>query len=248
MSSKEPGMFLKAMNTPREWVSGYLQRFIDGPFHRMLDVAVRFRYVSFSIAIALFFVAIGVVGGGLLPFSFFPKIESDRVSISAKLPYGAPIEQTAMVQRTIEEAISKALDEVEEKNIVKGIFSTVGAGPMSRTGVPKGSHLTAVTIEMVSSEYRDIGAEAFSAIVKKHMPPLPGVDNLKYNTNLDGPGAGAAVDIQMTSEDFEELAKASDEMAAILRSYPSLISIEIPIQQESSSWIFSCCQKVEPLG
>ena len=58
------------------------------------------------------------------------------------------------------------------------------------------------------------------------MPPLPGVDNLKYNTNLDGPGAEAAVDIQMTSEDFEELATASDEMASILRSYPSLISIE----------------------
>ena len=97
---------------------------------------------------------------------------------------------------------------------------------MGRTGVPKGSHLTAVTIEMVSSEYRGIGAEEFSTLIKKNMPPLPGVDNLKYNTNLDGPGAGAAVDIQMTSEDFEELATASDEMSSILRSYPSLISIE----------------------
>ena len=226
MSTKEPGVFLKTVNAPREWVAKRLQRFIDGPFHTVLDLAVRFRYVSFSIAIAMFLTSIGVVGGGLLPFSFFPKIESDRVSISAKLPYGAPIEQTALVQRTIEEAIEKALDESEEKNIVKGIFSTVGAGPIGRTGVPKGSHLTAVTIEMVSSEYRDIGAEEFSGLVKKHMPPLPGVDNLKYNTNLDGPGAGAAVDIQMTSEDFEELAAASDEMASILRSYPSLISIE----------------------
>ena len=50
-----------------------------------------FRYVSFSIAIAMFLTSIGVVGGGLLPFSFFPRIGSDRISISAKLPYGAPI-------------------------------------------------------------------------------------------------------------------------------------------------------------
>ena len=42
---------------------------------------------------------------------------------------------------------------------MKGVFSTVGAGPLGRTGVPKGSHLTAVTIEMVSAEYRTIGAE-----------------------------------------------------------------------------------------
>jgi multidrug efflux pump subunit AcrB len=174
----------------------------------------------------MFFISIGVVGGGLLPFSFFPKIESDRISISAKLPYGAPIEQTAHVQRTIETAIDTTLAELEEQNIVKGIFSTVGAGPISRTGVPKGSHLTAVTIEMVSAEFRDIGAEELSRRIKENMPPLPGVENLKYNTNLDGPGAGAAVDIQLTSDDFESLSLASEEMAALLRGYTSLIGIE----------------------
>ena len=166
------------------------------------------------------------MGGGLLPFSFFPKIESDRISISATLPYGAPIQNTAHVQRSIESAIDAALAEIEEKNIIKGVFSTVGAGPLGRTGVPKGSHLTAVTIEMVSAEYRTIGAEELSRRIKENMPPLQGVENLKYNTNLDGPGAGAAVDVKLTSDDFEALATASDELADMLRGYPSLISIE----------------------
>jgi multidrug efflux pump subunit AcrB len=58
------------------------------------------------------------------------------------------------------------------------------------------------------------------------MPPLPGVENLKYNTNLDGPGAGAAVDVQLTSDDFASLSLASEELAALLRGYPSLIGIE----------------------
>ena len=226
MSDKEPGLFLRTVNRPREWVAVRLDRFIQGPFDKVLKVAVEFRYASFAVAIALFFVAIGIVGGGILPFSFFPKIESDRISISAKLPYGAPIEQTANVQRSIETAIDKTLAELEEENIVKGIFSTVGAGPIGRTGVPKGSHLTAVTIEMVSAEFRDIGAEELSSRIKSNMPPLPGVENLKYNTNLDGPGAGAAVDIQLTSDDFESLAEASEEMADLLRGYPSLIGIE----------------------
>ncbi len=226
MSDKEPGPVLKMLNRPREWVAVRLDRFIQGPFDRVLDLAVRFRYASFAIAISMFFVSIGVVGGGLLPFSFFPKIESDRISISAKLPYGAPIEQTAHVQRSIEGAIDKTLSELEEQDIVKGIFSTVGAGPIGRTGVPKGSHLTAVTIEMVSAEFREIGAEELSSKIKENMPPLPGVENLKYNTNLDGPGAGAAVDIQLTSDDFDSLSAASEEMANLLRGYSSLIGIE----------------------
>ena len=122
MSEKEPGAFLNAANKPREWMATRLQLFIDGPFNRVLRLAVHFRYVSFAIAIALFFTSIGVVGGGLLPFSFFPKIESDRVSISAKLPYGSPIEQTALVQQTIEEAIEQALLETGEENIIKRVF------------------------------------------------------------------------------------------------------------------------------
>lgn len=226
MSDKEPGAFLQMMNRPQQWMAVRLNRFIQGPFDRLLNVAVRNRYASFATAIALFFISIGVVGGGLLPFSFFPKIESDRISISATLPYGAPIENTAHVQRSIESAIEAALDASEEKNIIKGVFSTVGAGPLGRTGVPKGSHLTAVTIEMVSAEYRTIGAEELSTLIKENMPPLPGVENLKYNTNLDGPGAGAAVDVKLTSDDFEALATASDELADMLRGYPSLISIE----------------------
>ena len=217
---------LNILNMPREWVSKKLNRFVEGPFSRVLTKAVRFRYVSFTIAIAMFFVAIGIVGGGILPFSFFPKVESDRISISAKLPYGSSIEQTTVVQQKIEQAIEQALTQVDEKDLVKGIFSSVGAGPEGRSGVPKGSHLTNVMIEMVSAEYRDIGAVALASIIQENMPPLPGVENLKYNTNLDGPGAGAAVDIQMTSEDFESLAKASEEMTEILRSYPSLISVE----------------------
>ncbi len=226
MSDKPPGAFVQMMNRPREWMSIKLNRFIQGPFDRILNTAVRNRYASFATAIALFFISIGVVGGGLLPFSFFPKIESDRISISATLPYGAPVENTAHVQRSIESAITAALEDIEEKNIIKGVFSTVGAGPLGRTGVPKGSHLTAVTIEMVSAEYRTIGAEELSRRIKEKMSPLPGVENLKYNTNLDGPGAGAAVDVKLTSDNFESLATASDELTQMLRGYPSLISIE----------------------
>ena len=65
---------------------------------------------------------------------FFPKIESDRIGISATLPYGAPIQNTAEVQRNIESAIETTLDQLEEQDIVKGVFSTVGAGPLGRTG------------------------------------------------------------------------------------------------------------------
>ena len=49
---------LQILNMPRAWVAKRLQRFIDGPFDIVLVKAVRFRYVSFTIAIATFLISI----------------------------------------------------------------------------------------------------------------------------------------------------------------------------------------------
>lgn len=227
MDDSKKNIFSRLFTPPREFVSNILDRFSDGPLDRTLRLATKYKYASLSLSVSMFFMAVGVVGGGILPFTFFPKIESDRISISARLPYGASIDQTIAIQRIIEETVDTVIEESGgREGLIKGIFSTAGAGPASRTGIPKGSHLTNVTIEMVSGEFRDIGAEEFANRIKAKMPPLPGVENIKYNTNLDGPGAGAAVDIQLKSPDFDELVLASAEMADILRSYPALISVE----------------------
>ena len=63
-------------------------------------------------------------GGRIIAFSHsFPKIESDRIGISATLPYGAPFR----IPLTFNEALSQRLmphwREIEEKNIIKGVYS-----------------------------------------------------------------------------------------------------------------------------
>ena len=74
---------------------------------------------------------------------------------------------------------------------------------------------------------------------------LPGVENIKYNTNLDGPGAGAAVDIQLTSDDFESLVTASDELANMLRGYPSLVGVENTYSAGKQQLNYQICPKEE---
>ena len=55
----------------------------------------------------------------------------------------------------------------------------------------------------------------------ENVPTLAGVENLSLRTQLQGPGAGAAVNVQLSSNNLDMLATAA-EMADILRTYPSL--------------------------
>ena len=217
----------RIMSIPRHWVATKLKTFINGPFDRILRRTIDSRYITLSIAISIFMITIGSVIGGLVPFTFFPAIEGDVITISARLPYGVALEQTANVQETIEQTIEDTIEQVGgREGLVRGTYSTVGAGLASREGVPKGSHLTAVSISLVPLDQRTIGTGELADLIKANMPALPGVENLKYASSLEGPGAGADIDLQLVSSDFEQLAVASGELTDILHSYSSLISIE----------------------
>ena len=60
----------------------------------------------------------------MVPFSFFPQLEGERITVAAKLPYGAPIEQTKAVQKELEEAAYRALDSFGDRDtILLGVLS-----------------------------------------------------------------------------------------------------------------------------
>jgi multidrug efflux pump subunit AcrB len=249
MNNKKPGFFRKAMEIPRMFVAKHLRRFIEGPFDTVLRLCIRARYTSFAIAIAMFFISIGFVGGGVVPFTFFPKIEGEKVTASVKLPYGSPVENTIKVQREMEAAAKRAIQELGgQDGLVRGMFSTAGEGPMSREGTPKGSHLATVTVNLVPSEQRDIGTEYFADVWQNNMPQMPGVEALKFASNLDGPGAGAAVDVQLICEDMDVLSEASAEVANILRSYSSLRGIENSYSSGKQQLNFKLREEARTLG
>ncbi|MEC7985017.1 MAG: efflux RND transporter permease subunit [Myxococcota bacterium] len=248
MKDKEDGAFMRAINYPQKRVSALLKRFIEGPFDKIVRSSTTYRYTAFSAAIAMFFVAVGLVAGGIVPFSFFPQIEGDRITVSAKLPYGAPIEQTLAVQREIAAAGERAVAQLGDRNdLVLGMLMTAGEGSESRTGRPKGSHLTTVQMSMVPSENRSITTKQISEAWQAEIPSLPGIESIKVSA-ATGPGAGAAIDIQIISSKLDILEQASDDLTERLRGYPSLIEIENSLSSGKSQLDFKITDSARSLG
>ena len=249
MKDQKDSRFFWYINAPQRWVSKKLQIFIDGPFEKIIRWCTINRYISFTSAIAMFLLTIGMVAGGKVPFSFFPKLDGEQITVSAKLPYGAPIEQTKMVQKEIEAAAYRALDRFGGKDqLLRGVLSSAGQGAESRQGVPIGSHLTTVQLSLVPSEERSITTNEISDAWREELPDLPGVESLKLSAQV-GPGAGsAAVDVQIVADDINVLKEVSDDLTKRLQGYKSLANIENSLSSGKKQLDFQLNDQARSLG
>ena len=223
------GVVLVPANAVRNRVSGVLQRFIHGPYKRFLAIVLEWRYATMGVAIASFLLSVGLVAGGHVPFSFFPKLEGDLVTASARLPYGAPIARTKMVQAELERSLDQAIAELDAQGDIKGIYTRVGEGPTmggpGGGGGESGSHLVTVEVNLVGSTERDFSSKDFGSAWRAATPELAGLEAMTINAS-SGPGAGAAVDLQLSHADTTVLAAASADLAETLREYSELADIE----------------------
>ena len=214
----------------RDRVAAALHSLIENRYRPFVRLLIRERYVTIAAGFAIWLVSCpGIVGSGQLPFSFMPKLEGDLVTVTARLPYGTPLERTVEVLKQLEIAADEAIADLGAEDKVLGLFTRVGELPARRgPGLAvgeTGSHLLALEMELVSSEEREFSSLQFAQAWSKHTPPLNGVDALSFQSNV-GPGAGAAVDVQLTHPDTEVLAEASARLTEALRAYSDLTDVE----------------------
>ncbi len=209
-------------------IANALAWFIERIYSPGVGSLIRYRYITIAGAIAMFAWSVGMVASGMLPFSFFPKLEGNVVKASARLPYGTPIEQTAQVREVLEATAMVAIDQHGGDAIFTGMFTKLGQG--ASTGGPgggpgtTGSHLVSVEIELVGSELREVSSKQIGDTWSELTPEIAGVEALSF-VSSSGPGAGAAVAVQLIHRDTDVLAAASTELTETLRSYPALTDI-----------------------
>ncbi|MCB1152230.1 efflux RND transporter permease subunit, partial [bacterium] len=221
----KPGGVMAWIESKRLIFAAGLENFINNKYRHWLQRAIRRRYVAVAVWVALFFITIGAVGSGLVPFAFFPDVEGDLVIASARLPYGTAIERTYEVQEVLEASAEKTIADFKKAN-VRGMFSRVGEStPTWNVDPETGSHILSIEVLLVGSDQREFTAFDFADKWRDYTPPIAGVDSLTFASSA-GPSAGPAVDVQLSHYDTKVLAHASQDVEQALRSYDQLTNFE----------------------
>ncbi len=217
-----------------------LARLANDRYRPALDVALANRYSVLAGGLGLLLVAFATVAFGLgqfkMNFSFFPPIESDYVTASIVMPQGTPIEVTeraaeellAAARRTKQEMDDEGL-EVDGESLVRHILMSVGQQPNSGDGGPgdpasaNGSHLAEVSMAIQSGDQRPISAAEIKQRWRENTPPIPDVVELSFNAALFS--AGDPVDIQLRSNDVDQLVEAADRLKTELEAKKGVTDI-----------------------
>jgi multidrug efflux pump subunit AcrB len=208
-----------------------LDRFVSRVYAPVQRHATEWRYVTLASGIAILLVTIGLVAGGRVAFTFFPRIESDIVSATVTMPFGTAIEDTRAVQQRIIDIGRQLTEEMGGgRPVRRGLFALLGStgatgGGPRPTAVQTGSHIAQVAIQFVSLDQRPFTAREFAERWRERVGDVPGVESLVFDFSLGGPG-GRPIDLQLSHPDLDVLEEAAAQLAARLSDYEGVRDVD----------------------
>ena len=223
--------WLRWLERPQRAFSRGLQHFIRWRYAPVLSWAIRNRGLTAVIGAGILILTAGFLVSGRLNFTFMPRVDSDVITANAELPFGVPVEETQRIEAELLAAARAVLEEHGGERITRGVYTLVGnrvagrGGPGPVQASAGGSHLTSVRVYLVPSDRREISAREFTRRWRERTGALAGLESLTFAFST-GPGAGAAMELQLMHTDVGILERAAGELAEHLASYQGVSDID----------------------
>ncbi len=210
---KSGGMLSKLAQRQQRF-SEIFSHMIRARYGPLLNIILRYRYLTISTGAAILLIAIGYVTSGRMGFELFPKVESDYAKVTATLPFGSATQQVAEIQAALVKAAKEVVAQNGGAQLSEGIYAEVE------------TNATTVQIYLTPPEIRPVSTARVTRIWRDKVGNLPGLESLKFESDAGGPGRGAALSVELRHRDIKVLEQASAEVASALAFYPEAVDVD----------------------
>jgi multidrug efflux pump subunit AcrB len=204
---------LRYINTFGDFIMSWLRDKIYSP---VLKFALQYKFLMFSFFIVFVILTKSSFEAGIIRGAFFPRIASDRITITLNMPNGTNEKVTDSIISYIEAksiAVTKAINdeyigEDADKYLVENMIRSVGPG----------SSTASLQINLLPGEERPnaITSDIVSNRIKKAVGPVIGVESLVYGGG--GNFGGLPVSVSLLGNNITELKAVKTELKQILES------------------------------
>ena len=223
------GGLLGAIEHNRRRFGTGMERFIRGPYRRLLDWCLTYRYATVALGIAVLLVTVGIVRGGILKFTFMPEVDGDVIIASLEMPRGTPVTETDRVQKLIVDSGMEVIADYDHdrppgNSILRNIYAVVGSslaggGPTGGKSTTS-AHLADIAMFLKESDERGVSSAEVEQRWRKRVGEIPGIKSLTFKSNLVR--LGANIDVALAHKDFQVLEKAAARVSDALSAYPAV--------------------------
>ena len=179
-----------------------LSKFVRQVYLPTLKIVVRFRILSFAIAIMVLLLTWTIIRAGVTPFILFPKLDSNWIHAKITYPEGTPVQVTDDATQRLEQSIRKLDAEIGSsgENILSLVQRSVGAlagpGPLGPDSRTSGSNVGAVEVELVDVANRNVTSETILARWREVAGSFDGAESVVFGIPEFGPG-GRAIEFKL---------------------------------------------------
>ncbi len=214
-SRRERGTFIgRAAHRVHDRLSAAITRLIERRFRPLLDMALRFRYLTAATAVAVLLLVGGFVASGRMGFVLMPKVEGDEVDATAVLPYGSPLSRLVAVRDELVQSLQQVAADHNGDQLVRSVQARIDDNQILITGF------------LTDPDVRPITTARTTELWRERTGAIEGLESLRFQSDRRGPGSGKALTIELAHRDIDVLDRASTELAASLAQFPNATDID----------------------
>ena len=165
-----------------------------------------------------------------VPVVFFPKGDPNFIYVYLKLPVGTSVDYTDSVTKNVENIVTNILDGPSKKPnpIVESIISNVAIGASDPSSGDQSTQPNLGRVQVSFVEYQNrngVSTAPYLDSIRQAIKGIPGAQ-ISVDQESSGPPTEPPINIEVASEDFDQLTSTATE----LKNY--LDSIQIPGVEE----------------
>jgi HAE1 family hydrophobic/amphiphilic exporter-1 len=214
-----PGRPAPGFGPWRAFVDGFEWGFerLRAGYGRLLDWALRHRWLPPATAAGSLVVAFAMVPLGLIRFEFIPQMDSGFFTIVVEMPPGASLEATEGALRAVEARLA-AIPEVDLYLSASGVGGFEGSGGGGIGVQARNARYGRIIVVLVDRHHRRRSVVDIAEQVKQETADIPGAT---VRVSLQG-GAGAVqpVQVRVIGDDPQTLRALAQRVEEVVRSIP----------------------------
>ncbi|MFO8002389.1 MAG: efflux RND transporter permease subunit [Marinilabilia sp.] len=174
------------------------ESFVDHRYRPFLDLALKHRYITLSIAIGLFLIVGGYGYSDHMGIIMMPEVSADEIEAGVRLPVGTTPDQAEKVARDITRSSREMFEEHNLYEVAEGIKTNV-----------RGQSFIDVEIVMKPPDERDMTARELITLWRDEIGEIEGVDQISFEAERGPGGWMQDISVDLSHSDIEILEKAS---------------------------------------
>lgn len=173
-------------------------RLVEFFYRPILILSLRHRYVTASLALALFVVIGGYATSAHMGLILMPEVSADEIEAGVRMPVGTTQDQAAKIADTVTQASIKMFEAHNLYEVAEGIKTNV-----------RGQSFIDVEIVMKPPDQRDMTANEVIDLWREHIGDLPGVNQVTFEAERGPGGHRRDISIDLSHSDIEVLEQAA---------------------------------------